>query len=202
MAVSTMRAVLALLLLLAAVPARAQDDAERLRIHGSYTMGQALVPALVEDWLRTLDYRQIRRVPRAQGVLEIHASRDGEPLVVEIAGRGAAAGFAALVDGRSELAMLTRPPTARERDAGWQLGDLDSPDQQFLVALNAARVVVHRDNPLQGIDVAQLRALLAGQARDWSALGGRGGAVRVHLGPPGGGLDGFLRERLGRELRP
>lgn len=193
---------LALAIVLAGVPtapapARAQEqEAERLRIHGSHTVGERLVPALVEDWLRAMEYTGIRRVPRAPGLLEIHALREGVPLVVEIGGEGGGEGFRRLVEGQAELAMLARRPDAREREAGWQLGDLSSPDQEYLLALNAARVVVHRDSPLKRIDLAQLRALLAGSAP--------GAANRLLLGPASGGLEGFLRERLngGRPLRP
>ena len=46
------RAALALLALAAgAATAHAQDDVERLRIHGSNSIGDTLMPALVEDWL-------------------------------------------------------------------------------------------------------------------------------------------------------
>ncbi|KAF1686889.1 flagellar motor protein MotB [Pseudoxanthomonas broegbernensis] len=191
-------AALAPLSALSAAPAHAGDEPERLRIHGSNTIGQALMPALVEDWLRALEYTGIRRVARAPARLEIHAEREGMPLVVEIDRHGAGAGFDALVQGRAELAMLARRPDRREREAGWQLGDLASPDQEFLVALNGARVVVHRDSPLRRIDLAQLRALLAGGAHDGI------GSPRVQLGPAAGGLEEFLRERLtgGRPLRP
>lgn len=191
------RAAFALLALAAgATTAHAQDDVERLRIHGSNSIGDTLMPALVEDWLRSIEYTGLRRVPRAPALMEIHAERDGTPLVVEIGKRGAAAGFAALVKGEAELAMLARPPSAREREDGWQLGDLASPDQEFVLALNGAAVVVHRDNPLQRIDMAQLRALLGGEVRDWSQLGGRQAPLRLHGGPEHGGLEDFLRERV------
>src|SRR5690349_9474997 len=109
-----------LVLALVATTARAQDDVERLRIHGSNSIGNVLMPALVEDWLASMEYRQVRRVPRSPALLEIHAIRDDVPLVVEIGKRGASAGFAALVRGDAELAMLARQPDARERDAGWR----------------------------------------------------------------------------------
>jgi len=191
------RAAFALLALAAtAATAHAQDDVERLRIHGSNSIGDALMPALVEDWLQSIEYVKLQRVPRSPAVMEIHAERDGMPLVVEIGKRGASAGFAALVNGDAELAMLARQPNARERDDGWQLGDLASPDQEYVLALTGAAVVVHRDNPVRRIDMAQLRALLAGQVGDWSQLGGRKAPVRVHTGPARSGLDDFLRERV------
>ena len=186
-------ALLAVLALLQATPARAEHEPERLRIHGSHTVAEKLVPALVEDWLQAMEYTGIRRVSRGPGLLEIHARREDLPLVVEIGGAGGGAGFNRLVKGDAELAMLARRPSAEERAAGWQLGDLSSPDQEYLLALNAARVVVHRDSPLQHIDLARLRAALTG-----------GSTQRVLLGPADGGLEGFLRQRLngGRALQP
>src|SRR5690242_8628931 len=117
MASPIVRIASALLVLASCVqPARAQDDVERLRIHGSNSIGARLMPALVEDWLASMEYRQVRRVPRSPAQLEIHAVRDGLPLVVEIGKPGSAPGFAALVRGDAELAMLARQPDARERD--------------------------------------------------------------------------------------
>ncbi len=187
-----------------AASAWGQDAGERLRIHGSNSIGSDLMPALVEDWLRELEYTGIRRVAAAPALLEVHAVRDGVPLVVELGKRGNAAGFAALVRGEAELAMLARAPVAREKDDGWQLGDLASPEQEYVIALNGAAVLVHRDNPLARIDVAQLRAVLAGDVGDWSQLGGHAGPVRVQLGPGNGGLDDYLRERVAgpRPVRP
>ena len=128
-------ALLGLALLAPAPSAWTQEDAERLRIHGSNSVGATLMPALVEDWLASMDYRQVRRIARTPALLEIHAVRDGLPLVVEIDKRGAAPGFAALVRGDAELAMLARQPDAREREAAWQLGDLSSPDQEYVLAV-------------------------------------------------------------------
>ena len=65
MAASIVRIALALLVLAGgAAPALAQDDAERLRIHGSNSIGRTLVPALVEDRLDSMEYHQVRRVSR------------------------------------------------------------------------------------------------------------------------------------------
>ncbi|GGD56569.1 substrate-binding domain-containing protein [Pseudoxanthomonas indica] len=186
----------ACLVLFAILPAHAQEDAERLRIHGSNTVGQVLLPAMVETWLHDIGYLQIRRKSLGAQRLEIHAVRDGMPLIVEIDRRGSAQGFQALVDGEAEIAMMTREPSAAERDAGWQLGDLQSPDQEFVVALDGLAVVVHRDNPVQGLSVAQLRDVLAGRITDWSQLGGRKAPIQLHLGAEPSGNRDFLKERV------
>lgn len=174
----------------------AQEDAERLRVHGSNTLGDRLMPALVESWLKSMGYSQIRRVDVSGSMTEVHAVRDDMPLIVEIGKRGSAAGMQALIRGDSELAMLARAPTAAEQAAGWQLGELTSPDQQFVLALNGAQAVVAQANPVKTLSLAQLRAVLAGEVRDWTQLGGRGGEVQVMCGPATGGLNDYLAFRV------
>ncbi|MGO4221774.1 substrate-binding domain-containing protein [Lysobacter sp. TAF61] len=161
--------------------AQAQGDAERVRIHGSQTLGARLVPTVAEAWLRDIGYQDIRRVQAAPSTTEIHATRDGQPLIVEIAGSNTAQGFSDLVNGEAQIALMTRRPTAAELDEGWQLGDLSSRDQEFVLALDGVAVVVNRDNPVTRLDFAQLRRLLSGQVRDWRELGGHPGPVRLQM---------------------
>jgi len=172
------------------------QEAERLRVHGSNTIGERLMPALVESWLGAMGYAQVRRLEVSGSLTEIHAVRDDQPLIVEIGRRGSAAGMQDLIRGDSELAMLARTPTAAEQSAGWQLGELTSPDQQFVLALNGAQLAVAAGNPAKMLTAAQLRALLTGEARDWAQLGGRAGEVRVLCGPAEGGLGDFLASRV------
>lgn len=194
------RFILHLLLLGAAVlcsiPPVAAQEAERLRVHGSNSIGAQLMPALVESWLQSIGYRQIQRRRVDAATLEISALRDDAPLVVEIGGTGSAAGFADLIRGDAELAMLARAPDARERDAAWQLGDLSSPDQNFVLALDGVRVLVAADNPLTSLSVAQLRDILSGRLTRWSQLGGADLPIDVQRNTDRSGLGDFLRERL------
>ncbi|WP_031371920.1 substrate-binding domain-containing protein [Lysobacter antibioticus] len=178
-----------------AFPARAQD-AERVRIHGSQTLGHVLVPSLAEAWLRDIGYSSIRTRRPRPALTEIHASRDGQPLIVEIAGSDSAQGFTDLVEGQAQIAMMARRPNAAELDAGWQLGDLGSQDQEFVVALDGVAVVVNRRNPVVRLDFAQLRRLFAGQSRDWREFGGGQGEVRLHLDPGAGAVRDLMNDRV------
>ncbi|MCI2260946.1 substrate-binding domain-containing protein [Xanthomonas indica] len=195
-----LRFILRLLLLgaavLCALPSASAQPAERLRVHGSNSLGARLMPALVESWLQSMGYRQLQRRRVDATTLEIAAVRDDAPLVVEIAGTGSTAGLADLVHGEAELAMLARQPDAREREAAWQLGDLASPDQQFVVALDGARILVAADNPIAMLSVGQLRDILSGRVTRWSQLGGADLPIALHRSAVHGGLDDFLRERL------
>lgn len=186
------------LLLLACLPASAQDDGstERLRIHGSNTLGDALVPAMVESWLRHIGYTGIRRQAASPLRTDIRAVRDGVPLIVEVDKRGSAAGFNDLIEGNAEIAMLARAPLAAEREAAWQLGDIESPEQEFVVAVDGLAVVVNERNPLRRLTVAQLREVVSGRVHDWSMIGGRNAPIHLHLGRAPGGNRDFLRERV------
>lgn len=186
------------LLLPACLPASAQegDSTERLRIHGSNTLGDALVPAMVESWLRHIGYTGIRRLAVSPARTDIRAVRDGVPLIVEVDKRGSAAGFNDLVEGNAEIAMMARAPLPAEREAAWQLGDLGSPEQEFVVAIDGLAVVVNERNPVRRLSVAQLRDLVSGRVADWSGLGGRAAPIRLHLGRAPSGNRDFLHERV------
>ncbi len=176
----------------------AQDDAsiERLRIHGSNTLGARLVPAMVEAWLHDIGYSDVRRRTIDARRLELRGVRDGVPLIVEIDRSGSASGFQALIEGNAEIAMMARAPDAAEREAAWQLGDLASPEQEFVITLDGIAVVVNERNTVRRLSVAQLRDVLAGRIQDWSQLGGSAAPIHVHVGPANGGQRDFLRERV------
>lgn len=198
----TIRATL-VALLLAVLPLHvvSQDDVERLRIHGSNTVGERLMPALIESWLSSIGYKDIKRVARDPARLEIHAERDDLPLIVEIDKQGSAAGMTDLIDGNSELAMLSRRPNAEELDAAWQLGDLGSPDQEYVIALDGVAIVVHASNPIRELSVEQLRDIFAGKIRNWSEIGGRAAPINLHLTGMRSGAREFFQVRVMSDMR-
>ena len=189
----THRLVAALVLTLGCVAsiAQAQDPGpERIRIEGSHRLGQALVPAIVDQWLSDIGYEGRRQVRRGGSTLEIHASRDGEPLVVEIRSGGTAVGMAAIINGDADLSMSTREPTDLELDAAWQLGNLRSPTQEWVLGLDGVVALVPKGNPVSALRVDQLRDLVAGKLRDWRAVGGPATPITLHtLGPASGTLE-------------
>lgn len=44
---------------LCVIPSATAQQGERLRVHGSNTIGVRLMPALVESWLQSMGYRQV-----------------------------------------------------------------------------------------------------------------------------------------------
>ena len=71
-------------------------------------------------------------------------------------------GLADLRAGKTDIAMLSRALLHAERDLF-----------AFPIARDGVAVIVHRDNPVKGIDTRQLADLLTGKLDNWKALGGR-----------------------------
>lgn len=74
--------------------------------------------------------------------------------------------------GESDLGGTARPPLADPREAGVTL---------FPIAWDALAIIVHPDNPLDNITLAQLNAVVTGELDNWHALGGADKPLNLHL---------------------
>lgn len=157
-----------------AMPATAQD----LRVHGSNTVGEHLAPALIEAWL---DHRGLE-APVAEEIAAGERTFRSAALSVRLHTHGSNAGLRDLLDGRTDIAMSSRPvfPQEVEQARGAGLGNLLAVNQEFVIALDGVAVIVHPDNPLREIDLRNLRRIFAGELTDWSRLGAAAGPIRVH----------------------
>ena len=131
--------------------------------------------------------------------------------VVQLRLRGTDVGLGALTTGRADIALAGRDATAPEvKGFEWiyryqpmavdvMSGSLDRPGHSAALA-----VLVHRDNPLNQISVAQLARLFAptppAVLHAWGEIGlGEGWAQHpVHLAMPGAetGTGAFFRDRV------
>jgi phosphate transport system substrate-binding protein len=72
---------------------------------------------------------------------------------------------------------------------------LDSPEQQYVVALDALAVVTSPGNPVTRLSVADLDRVVSGRVRDWKELGGKPGPIHLHV--VDGGEAELVRQMLG-----
>lgn len=87
---------------------------------------------------------------------------------VDIDSGGAEPVLDSLRSGRADLALASRP-----------LAGIDGGLQSVPIARDGVAMVVHRDNPLSGLDRAQLAAILGGKIGNWRQLGGADLALRL-----------------------
>jgi phosphate transport system substrate-binding protein len=126
---------------------RAQSGRGVIRITGSDTMVN-----LIQAWAE--HYKSIRPA-----------------VTVQVAGGGSGVGIAGLIDGTADLAAASREmrPAERQR-ASTRYG---ANPTEFIVALDALAVYVHKDNPLDTISIQELADIYGegGSIVNWLQLG-------------------------------
>lgn len=105
----------------------------------------------------------------------------------------------ALLKGDVGLIVLGRDVVPEERSAA---AKVDARLNATPIALDALAVVVNDGNPVQHLALDDLRDMVAGRVRTWSAVGGGEGAVVVITPNPETGTGGSMREVLARSATP
>ena len=154
----------------APTPATAQES---LRIHGSNTVGERLMPALIERHLREAGLRVEPWRALAPGERGLRAGA----LAIELHSHGSSTAFSGLREGRADIGMSSRPIQPREREA---LRAAGIEVEERVLAIDGLAVIVAERNPLRSLDVPTLRRIFAGQINDWSQLGQAPGRIALH----------------------
>ena len=82
------------------------------------------------------------------------------PVSVAVDGAGTGYGLEALRTGEADLAM-----------ASWLPGDLSPSWRATPIARDGIAVIVHPDNPIEGLGILQLQDLFSGRTYEWEAAG-------------------------------
>lgn len=172
---------LAIFILLSLIPLVNAKEDNRLRIHGSNTVGASLMPALLDAWLVKKGYRQIDKQKTAEEEYLITASNDdGKPIEIELYAHGSSTAFKDLAAGKADLGMASRPIKDKEVKRLASLGNMRSAASEYVLALDGLSVIVHPQNPLSRIKKSRLRQIFSGEISHWSQLGIRGGRIHVY----------------------
>lgn len=155
-----------LLIVLVATPGAA---VEVVRIKGSDTIGGALAPDLAAAFQKQSP--QIR-------------------VTVEALGSGTA--FVGLLDGSADLGASSRPANARELEQAAARGVTL---KEYLLGYDGVAVIVHPNNPVNALTVAEISDLFTGKKQRWSEVGGENRAVRRISRPSYSGTHAFFKEK-------
>lgn len=154
-----------------------------LRIHGSNTVGERLMPNLVEAFLRSrgaplavakkgsvAEEKEVRaRVPGSEGVI-----------AVDISAHGSTTAFTDLAAGSATIGQSSRRIKPEERDALLEKdGDLTLPGAEHVLALDGVAVIVHPSSGVASLGLGQVARIFSGEVKDWSEVGGRPGPIHL-----------------------
>jgi phosphate transport system substrate-binding protein len=105
------------------------------------------------------------------------AFMDANPGInLAISGGGSGNGIKALNEGLCDIAMSSRDIKASEVEQGKARGVTPV---RVAVAVDALVPVVHPENPVKGLDAAQLRDIYAGRITNWKEVGGKDETIVV-----------------------
>ena len=171
-------------------------------IAGSDTVGLGMMPLLLEGFAGFLDAESTVTATSQEGELIAELIGDqgfGDPLgsyLVSSTASGDA--FTKLLSKDTEIGMASRrirPAEARAlRDAG--AGNMVSPDQEHIIAVDSLVVITHPDNPIQTLSMEQLGAIYTGNITNWSQLGGPDLAIKVIGRQEGSGTSDVFYGRV------
>lgn len=172
----------------------------RVTLSGAPTIGQVMMPALIEAFAIREDYTLTREALDDTRVIYALADKQTGITLGEFEFRltNSDEGFADLLADEADIAMSLREASAdevnRARDAG--IGNLNGRGRSRVIALDALVPVVAPSNPVQAITMPDLARVLAGEIDNWQALGGPNAPIAVQLHDAKSGLGQATIDRI------
>lgn len=171
-------------------------------IQGSNTIGAAMAPALVVDYLKAKGASEVNISPFAPneklvtGVFKKTRTR----LSVHIAAHGSGTGFQGLLNKSADIAAASRPAKVREVEQLRSLANIRSADSEHVVGIDGLAIIVNAANPVSELSVEDIAEIFSGGYRDWSELGGKPGPIKVYARDENSGTwDSFKGMVLGKK---
>jgi len=162
-------------------------------IHGSNTIGERLMPMLVEAYAqKQYGTRPIfkARAPEEQDI-EVRSSGATEPLaVIDLAAKGSGNSAKGLLEGKALIGMSSRRVNDEETaKINEQLQvNIRAPDNEHVLALDGLAVIVHHSNPIRQLTLEEIARIFAAEVTNWKDVNGRDAA-----GQPIHGADTQIR---------
>lgn len=152
-----------------------------ITLHGSNTLGSKLAPGLLQAYARQQGFADAKVIETAPLEFAVNAVRaDGSRFAGAVQAHGTNTGYADLLSGAADIWMASRAATPEEVQAAAAVGPLHTAEQEHVVALDGLAIIVHPRNPVQRLQVDQIRDAFAGRITDWAQLGGAPGPIHLY----------------------
>ncbi len=161
------------------------SSSSSLRFAGSNTIGEQLVPALAEAFLRSQGCHQWQWTPginENEKILLVKNPSPKCPSEIEVRAHGSSTAFKALNRAETDIGMSSRPIKQKEIDMlRRQYGNMTDSDSEHVLALDGLAVIIHPNNPINALTKEQIARIFAGQITDWSQLtDAKSGSINIY----------------------
>lgn len=176
------------------------DFVAELSISGSSTIGEVMMPALVEGFALQTGLKAERIKQDDTHFEYILSTPDGATPVGRFRFRVSSTdeGFADLLADEADLVMALREIRSGELALAAEvgLGELDDVNRSRVLALDAMTVIVSPKNPVSAISVSDLARILAGDIDNWRTLGGADAPISIHMRDAQSGIAQAVEDRV------
>jgi len=153
-------------------------------IHGSNTIGDALMPALIEGYSDRLGATLQQEIGASENerVFRIMHDSGEEMAAIDLQAHGSGTSYPALADGRAAIGMSSRRMKDDEAVllANVGIDELRDTDNEHIVALDGLIILVHPDNPVTALSISEIARAFAGEITNWSELGGPNVPITIY----------------------
>ncbi len=154
-----------------------------LCLGGANTIGVKLAPSLAQAFLQKLGATGVKIVPgSASGVETVQGVLPGtaSPSTIEIDGRANWVAFNRLADGSCDIGMSARRINQDEITKLPFMGDMTSPTNEHVLALDGIAILVNASNPIPSLTKEQLAGIFSGTVTDWSQVSSQKGGIVLY----------------------
>ncbi len=174
-------------------------------ISGSSTVGEVLMPALVEGFALQNGLKAERIKEDNTHFEYVLSETEGGSPVGRFHFRVSSTdeGFADLLADEADLVMALREirPGELALAAEVGLGRLDDVNRSRVLALDAMTVIVSPMNPVSALSVSDLARILSGEIDNWRTLGGEDAPISIHMRDAQSGIAQAVEDRVLRQAR-
>lgn len=157
-----------------ASPARSTDGGQ-FGIHGSNTIGERLMPMLIEAYsMKKFGKKPVTKLIGDEAQEIALEASSGPGTVIELLAHGSGTATPGLMSGKAVIGMASRRLNADERQQLEQKFNADvlAPGNEHVLALDGLAVIVNPANPVKELTLDQIARIFAGEITNWREVGG------------------------------
>jgi len=161
------------------------EERTLLRLHGSNTIGAVLGPALVEEFVKksggiNVQWKSGEKPEEKKIVFALPDSTVN--FAIEIFAHGSSYAFRDLADSKCDIGMSSRQ--IKDEEAALLkvkgLGDMLSPTNESVLALDGLAIIVHPSNPIRSLSIEQVAKIFSGEIANWKSITNVDALIRLY----------------------
>lgn len=146
---------------------------ETIRIYGSSTIGNTLVPELIKAYAKENGWLAKKYNLPQDGKhvkFDIKKKDNAIKFTADIKTPGSSSAFQALLKKEAQLGMASRPIKEKEnnRFINQGLGDMQQVEFESIVALDGIIIAVHPNSSIESLSLSTIAKIFSGEIKNWS----------------------------------